>query len=129
MDATNIRDYENFLKKINISKKTEFFDIIIDDGSHKLDDILKSLKFYFKHLKPKGFYIIEDFRLPNFFKHLNDINEPKIDNLIDLVKKKKNFKSKILDKVFQNNFFKKVFSIKSYHGLTKFSDVVFIKKN
>ncbi len=129
IDATREKSYKSLLKKINKTNKVEFFDIIIDDGSHKLDDILKSLSLYFKNLKTKGFYIIEDFKLPNFFKHLNNNNEPKIDKFINLAKKKKNFKSKILSKDFQNIIFKKINSIKSYHGHQKTSDVVFIKKN
>ncbi len=36
------------------------FDIIIDDGSHQSDDIIKSFCNYFKHLNFGGVYIIED---------------------------------------------------------------------
>ena len=72
---------------------------------------------------------MEDFRLPNFFKHLNVVNEPKIDKLIHFIKKKKNFKSKILNKNLQNILFEKIASIKNYHGKTKISDIVFFKKN
>ena len=36
------------------------FDIIIDDGSHQSDDIIKTFCNYFKHLKYGGVYIIED---------------------------------------------------------------------
>ena len=36
------------------------FDIIIDDGSHQSDDIVKTFCNYFKHLKNEGLYIIED---------------------------------------------------------------------
>jgi len=129
MDASNVKSYKNFLNKIHVLKNGKFFDIIIDDGSHKLNDILKTLKIYFMHLKPKGYYIIEDYRLPNFFKHLNDVNETKIDKLINFVKKKKYFKSKILNKSFQKFFFNKIIFAKKYHGLLKTSDIVFFKKN
>jgi predicted O-methyltransferase YrrM len=128
MDASDEKSYKNFLNKIGISNNDKFFDIIIDDGSHKLDDILKVLKIYFKHLKSKGFYIIEDYRLPNFFKHLNDANETKIDKLINFVKQRKYFKSKILNKSYQNIFFNEIVTIKKYHGLSKISDIVFFKK-
>jgi len=129
MDATKAKSYKNFLNKINISNKSKFFDIIIDDGSHKLDDILKALNFYFKHLKTKGLYIIEDFKMPNFYKHLNDPREPKVDKFINFVKKKKKFNSKILNKNFQTFFYNSISSVKSYHGLYKISDIVFFKKN
>lgn len=36
------------------------FDIIIDDGSHKVDHQQISLKELFKRLRPGGFYILED---------------------------------------------------------------------
>ena len=36
------------------------FDIIIDDGSHQSDDIIKTFCNYFKHLKHEGVYVIED---------------------------------------------------------------------
>ena len=75
-----------------------------------------------------GFYIIEDYRLPNFFKHLNDANETKIDKLINFIKKRKYFKSKILNKSYQNIFFNEIVTIKKYHGLSKISDIVFFKK-
>jgi len=127
-DATKEKSYKDFLTKIHISNKKKYFDIIIDDGSHKLDDILNVLKFYFKHLKSNGFYIIEDYRLPNYFKHLNSLNEPKIDKIINSVRKKKRFNSKILNKKFQNILFKEVSFIKNYHGIRKTSDVVFFKK-
>jgi len=129
MDATDQKSYKNFINKINIKNKPEYFDIIIDDGSHKLDDVLKTIKFYFKHLRSKGFYIIEDYKMSNFFKHLDNPNEPKIDKLIYLVKKKKTFNSKILDKKFQKTFHKKINSVKSYHGVSNISDIIFFKKN
>tara|TARA_B100000780_G_scaffold274604_1_gene239863 strand:- start:1757 stop:2500 length:744 start_codon:yes stop_codon:yes gene_type:complete len=128
-DATKEKSHKSFLNKINVPPKSEFFDIIIDDGSHKLGDILQVLNLYFTNLKSNGFYIIEDFKLPNFFKHLDEPNEPKIDKLINLIKKKKKFKSKILKKNFQNTIFKRIDSIHSYHGLSKTSDIAFLKKN
>ena len=36
------------------------FDIIIDDGSHIGEDQLMTLKHFYPHLKPEGYYIIED---------------------------------------------------------------------
>lgn len=38
----------------------EFFDLIIDDGSHVLDHILTSLRLLWERVKPGGFYCIED---------------------------------------------------------------------
>jgi cephalosporin hydroxylase len=36
------------------------FDVIIDDGSHKLEDQLRSFELFYPKLKKGGFYIIED---------------------------------------------------------------------
>jgi hypothetical protein len=49
---------EFFLKKVN--DKYGSFDIIIDDGSHELDDILASFNTLFPLLNDKGVYIIEN---------------------------------------------------------------------
>jgi len=129
VDATKEKSTKSFLKKINISFDEEYFDIIIDDGSHKLDDILKVLKFFFNYLKSKGFYIIEDFKHPNFFKHLDNPNEPKIDKFINCINKKKKFNSKILDVDFQKKLFSKINYIKDYQGVSKGSNIAFLKKN
>ena len=66
----------------SLINKYKKFDIIIDDGSHKLEDILICLSLLFDRLKSKGVYVIEDFMHPNYFKHLDSVNEPKIDQLI-----------------------------------------------
>lgn len=59
------------------------FDIIIDDGSHEKDHILKSFNFLYSHLNENGVYIIEDLHaahaqydsfIPQFEKILNDKN-------------------------------------------------------
>lgn len=47
-----------FLDKI-IPEMGEF-DFIIDDGSHKYEDILESFKYLYDYLKPGGYYFIED---------------------------------------------------------------------
>jgi hypothetical protein len=49
---------ELFLKKVN--DKYGNFDIIIDDGSHELNDILVSFNTLFPLLNDKGIYIIEN---------------------------------------------------------------------
>ena len=65
------------------------FDIIIDDGSHRSSDIMRSFARYFPHLKDDGTYVVEDlhcsywdnfegglynpFSAMSFFKRLTDI--------------------------------------------------------
>jgi hypothetical protein len=49
---------ESFLNKVN--DKYGRFDIVIDDGTHELDDILISFNTLFPLLNDKGVYIIEN---------------------------------------------------------------------
>ena len=44
----------------SISKLSNSYDLIIDDGSHVSKDIIKSFSMYYPLLKPGGKYIIED---------------------------------------------------------------------
>lgn len=48
------------LEELSKSLKKTFFDIIIDDGSHHMRDQQISLSILSRHLKPGGYYIIED---------------------------------------------------------------------
>ena len=114
-DTTSHKDlfkFKKFLKKKNITS----FDIIIDDGSHILSNILKNLIFFFKYLKPGGIYVIEDYKHPNYFFHLNDTkNHFFIDKVLFYLQKKKIFNSKILSKkeiIFLINHIKKIFTHK-----------------
>lgn len=48
---------------LNISKNHDTkFDLILDDGSHKVEDMLTSFKTLFKYIRQNGFYIIEDIK-------------------------------------------------------------------
>ena len=58
------------------------FDLIIDDGSHNLSDILISFKFFFKYLKNKGLYVIEDFKHPNYYDNYRDIDHILVDEFL-----------------------------------------------
>jgi len=65
------------------------YDLIIDDGSHRSGDIVRSYSRYFRHLKPGGHYIVEDLHCSywsefegglfypyssmSFFKRLSDV--------------------------------------------------------
>lgn len=40
----------------------EIFDIIIDDGAHASGPIIMSFNYLWGHVKPGGYYCIEDFR-------------------------------------------------------------------
>ena len=128
LDVTNKKKVNNFIKNITRSKNDKFFDIIIDDGSHKLNDMLISLNILFNHVKNDGFYIIEDYKFPNVFDHLNNKDESTIDTLIDNIKSKKKIYSKILDNDTIEKLTNEKVSIFNYQGSSEGAAVVFIKK-
>ena len=119
---------DKFYKIINISKDAQYFDIIIDDGSHKLSDIVTALSSLYKNLRSGGFYIIEDFKYPNYYKHLNDCTELKIDQILDCFKNKRKFKSNILTEENIDYIINSIKEISEYRGLCKDSDIAFIKR-
>lgn len=128
LDISKSKMRKNLLKKINVNENDLFFDFIIDDGSHKLSDILTTFKNLFKYVKSSGFYIIEDYKFPNYFEHLNDVNDIKINDMINSLKNKKNFNSQIIDKKNQDFLLKNISEIFTYKGNLKHSDICLIKK-
>ena len=52
------------------------FDIILDDGSHNSDDVVKTFCNYFNHLKDGGLYIIEDLHCSYWREHKGGIFFP-----------------------------------------------------
>ena len=128
LDISKKSMIKSFYKKIKISNVDEYFDIIIDDGSHKLSDILISLNTFFKNLKPGGFYIVEEYKYPNFFSHLNDCHEKKIEEILNLIKNKKKFKSNILSDQMIDYLLNFTDDIFLHEGLIDHSDIAFIKK-
>ena len=130
-DTTNNSDLRNIEKKFRNIK----FRIIIDDGSHFLNDIIHNLKFFFRFVESGGFYVIEDFKLPELFKHFNDSdnNELIISELIEKLKKKEFFLSKILTKEDQLSLINNIKTISTYKGTMinnkiNLSHVVFFEK-
>ena len=128
LDINNKKKLKKVLKKISIEKKFDFFDLIIDDGSHYLGDILFSFKTLFQHLKKRGIYVIEDFKHPTYYKYNKNVNDILVDKMLDSLKKKKNFKSNIINKDEQNYLISNIKKIDVYKGSLKDSDICFIKK-
>lgn len=46
----------------------DFFDIVIDDGSHKMSEQRQSLKTYWSKVKPNGYFVMEDMHT-SFWTH------------------------------------------------------------
>ena len=117
-----------FLSKIDFFNSIKNFDIIIDDGSHKQSDQLFALDFFYKHVVAGGFYIIEDYKFPNYFTHLNDVDDLKINDLIIKINNKENITSKLISQNTIDDIFKNNLKIFEYKGNTNISDIVFFEK-
>lgn len=81
-------------KKIFETLKNKKFDIIIDDGPHTLESLIFFSENYFKFLKPKGYFILEDIINPEWSSLLceklpKDVEYKEIINMQGLQKTKK----------------------------------------
>jgi hypothetical protein len=121
-----LNKFDNFL----ISKKSELFEIIIDDGSHIYSDILNNFENFFRRIKPGGFYVIEDFNHYKYYSHLNDSTPDslEIDDIFHLLKVKKIFNSENLSFDFQNYCLNNISNIKIHKGVKADSYIAFISK-
>ncbi len=128
LDVNNKNELEKTLNNINLESNSNFFDIIIDDGSHYLSDILFSLNILFKYVKKGGIYVIEDFKYPNYYDYNRNIDHVLVDQVLKNLKEKKLFNSNIIkndDQVYLHN---NINEIKTYKGNLKDSDICFIEK-
>ena len=129
VDIKNQKKTIKILNKIADQFKIKEFDIIIDDGSHNLSDILIALKFFFKHLRSKGLYVIEDFKHPNYYQHNKNINHIFIDDLFKNLEKKNTFNSILFTKNEQLELMSMVDKIEVFKGNLNDSDISFITKS
>ena len=128
IDINNQKKVMKTLNKIFSEQNFNQFDLIIDDGSHNLSDILISLKFFFKYLKNKGLYIIEDYKHPNYYKYNRNIDHLLIDQIFINLKNKKFFTSNIFDDDDQKELINSIKMIETFKGNLKNSDISFITK-
>ena len=128
INAINIKKTEKILKNIFKNYNFELFDIIIDDGSHNLSDMLISFSSFFKYLKKNGVFVIEEFKFPNYYPYNKNVNDILIDELLNKIKNKEFFESQIISKQFQSYLFDAVGKIDIYRGNLSNSDICFITK-
>jgi|TARA_X000000950_G_scaffold162758_1_gene199012 predicted O-methyltransferase YrrM len=128
LDINNQKKTIKTVNQITDHYNIKEFDIIIDDGSHNLSDILMGFKFFFKYLKSKGLYIIEDFKHPNYYRHNNNINHILIDELFKNLENKNTFNSDLFTKNEQLDFMNMIDKIEVYKGNLNDSDIGFITK-
>ena len=112
----------------------EDLDLIIDDASHNLKDILLALPVLFRKLKQNGFYVIEDADQFKVYKELNPTNEKMTPiQILKNIKNNRKFSSKFLSKTdkdylkknIKNFYFEKGKSIVNGYNI---SDIVFLRK-
>ena len=128
LDIKDEKKVEKILSKINSESNSNFFDVIIDDGSHYLSDILFSLNTLFRYVKKGGIYVIEDFNHPNYYDYNKNIDHILVNQILRDLKEKKLFNSNIIkndDQIYLHNNIDK---IETYKGNLADSDICFIRK-
>ena len=120
----------NFLS-MNINKQ----DIIIDDASHNLRDILISFSILFKKLKNGGIYVIEDMDQFKVIKELNPYkkNESTPKEILKKIKNRRKFHSSFISEKDKVYLTKNIKDIKIEKGSMimkekNISDIAFIFK-
>ena len=109
-------------------------DVIIDDASHNLRDIIIAFSILFKKLKKGGIYIIEDINQFEVFKNLNPyVNELTPLEILKSFQEKKDFESSFLDEETKKYLINNINDIKIEQGSMimkkkNISDIVFIFK-
>ena len=93
-----------------------------------MSDILKSLNFFFKFLNKNGYYIIEDFKLPNYYQYNRDINHIFVDEFLNNIINKRISNSNVFTDQDQEYLIKLVKKIQIYKGNLSDSDICFIEK-
>ena len=128
IDINNQKKVTKTLNKIFSEKNFTQFDLIIDDGSHNLRDILICLKYFFKYVKNKGLYIIEDYKHPNYYKYNRNIDHILVDQIFVNLNNKKSFTSNIFNDDDQKELISTIKMIETFKGNLNDSDISFITK-
>ena len=129
VDINNEKRIKKILNKIFTDYKFEKFDLVVDDGSHNLKDILIAFKLFFKILKKGSLYIIEDFKHPNYYEYNNNLEHIFVDEFLDNIERKKISPSSIFNDNEQKNLIDSIKKIENFKGNLKDSDICFITKN
>lgn len=120
----NSKEHELDEKIINKNFK---FDIIIEDAGHYFKDQIISLFMLFQTLKSKGVFIIEELEFPNTRQDMNlDGEKPTLKDILNLIKKDKDFASKYVTSAQKRYFLENFESIEIFQGKT--SEIAFIRK-
>ncbi len=129
IDINNQKKVIKTLNKIFLEQNFNQFDLIIDDGSHNLSDILMSFKFFFKYVKNNGLYIIEDYKHPNYYKYNRNIDHLLVDQIFVNLNNRKTFSSNIFNDDDQIELISSIKMIETFKGNLNDSDISFITKS
>ena len=129
VDINNEKKIQKILNKIFSDYRFEKFDLIIDDGSHNLKDILIALKIFFKFLKKESLYIIEDYKHPNYYEYNNNLEHIFVNEFLDNIARKKISPSCIYNEKEQKDLMVSIKKVENFKGNLKDSDICFITKN
>ena len=109
-------------------------DIIIDDASHNIKDILTAFSILFKKLKSGGCYVIEDMDQFKALKELNPYSdEPTPLEILKKINDKQDFKTSFIDEESKKYLIENIKYIKIEKGSMKIneinvSDIAFVFK-
>tara|TARA_B100001093_G_C26831497_1_gene1016345 strand:- start:1872 stop:2621 length:750 start_codon:yes stop_codon:yes gene_type:complete len=128
VDINNKIKVKKILDEIFKHFQFTLFDLIIDDASHNLKDILFSLNFLFKYLKEDGTFVIEDFKHPNYYQYNRNIHHIFVDEFLKNIQNKKFINSSIFSENDQKYLMDSIKKIDFAKGNLSDSDICFIKK-
>ncbi len=128
LDINDKNKISKTLNRINSTFNVKEFDLIIDDGSHNLSDILYGFKLFFNFLKRDGLYVIEEFKHPNYYDNNNNINHIFFDDFLKNLKDKKISNSSVFSKKEQIDIIDSIKEIEIFKGNLENSDISFVTK-
>jgi len=129
VDINNKKKIQTILTSIFSQHNFNEFDLIIDDGSHNLSDLLISFKLFFKILKSGGLFIIEDLKHPNYYEYNKDINHIFMNDFLNNLSSKKKTLSNIFNEKEQEELMNTIEKVENFKGNLDSSDISFITKN
>ena len=129
VDINNQKKIQTILTSIFSQHNFNEFDLIIDDGSHNLSDLLISFKLFFKILKSGGLFIIEDLKHPNYYEYNKDINHIFMNDFLNNLSNKKKKLSNIFNEKEQEELMNTIEKVENFKGNLDSSDISFVTKN
>ena len=117
---------EDSIKK-EILDKNIYFDIIIEDASHRLKDQIITLFILFPTIKSGGYFIVEEVDFPETREDMRFNQKlPDLKTILNLICENKNFESAYVTDEQKDYFLKNFENIEIHKG--NFNEIAIIKK-